>query len=112
MNITDRIKEFIERVKHKINTIRFGEYGKVVILIGQRKTGKSETVKQLSRKIKGYKYVIKPDKNLMPQKLTSDERNDWKKISKCYLIEEEKERKRRKALLDQIRKGIWPHTDF
>lgn len=87
MSILRNIKQLVERVKRGAYHRIYGEFGKVAILIGQRKTGKSETVKMLSAKIRGYKYVLKVDKNLDPQPLTADERSDWAKISKCYIIE-------------------------
>jgi hypothetical protein len=79
------LKKFGQTIKQGFNK---EEYGKVIVLIGQKKTGKSETVKALCKNLKCDKYIIKFNSDLTLDKIPDDDKKDWKKIKGCNLIED------------------------
>jgi hypothetical protein len=87
-DIFERVKNWLKRFGDRVGqSIKPEEYGHVIILIGQRKTGKSETVKTLCRQISGDKYIIKFDENLLPTQIPIDDKKDYVKIPGCKVIE-------------------------
>lgn len=73
--------------------VRFGnvEYGKLIILLGERGTGKSETVKRLCNSLHGNKYVVHFDENLEPLPIHQDDRESYQNINGCQIIENDEE---------------------
>lgn len=67
------------------------EYGKVIILLGTRGTGKSETIRSLCRNLSGQKYIVRFDENLSPLPLHDDERGIYSRVPGCNLIESDDE---------------------
>ena len=78
--IVDRIMQLFGHVNNN---------GKLIILIGTRGTGKSETVKVLCRNLPGRKYIIHPNQDFLPQPIHEDERATYQRIRNCILIENE-----------------------
>jgi|GEM_PF-5183510 len=67
------------------------EYGKVIILLGTRGSGKSETIKSLCRNLSGQKYIVRFDEDLSPLPLHADEREIYSRLPACNLIENDDE---------------------
>jgi hypothetical protein len=88
----NKVINWFKRFGYAINKVyNKEEYGKVIILLGQKKTGKSETIKTLCKEISGDKHIVKFDEKFLPTKIADDERKDWRKIPGCKLIENEKQ---------------------
>lgn len=84
----EAMKNWLKRFGDKIKgTFNKEEYGHLIILLGQRKTGKSETVKTLCKQTSGPKYVVKFNEELIPTKIPKDDKKDWKKIPNVTIIE-------------------------
>lgn len=62
-------------------------YGKVVVILGSKGSGKTETTKTLCRRLKGYKFVLSPDSNMNPQPLLPSVKAAYAHIKKCTIIE-------------------------
>ena len=88
MNIFDKFNDGIKRINDLIKVKRKQvTHGQVIILLGQRGKGKSETVKSLCRKISGNKYVVTLDANLSAIPTNPDDKEDYKKLPGCTVIE-------------------------
>jgi len=82
MTIFDK---FIDNVKVILKQVTNGQ---VVILLGQRGKGKSETIKSLCKSIGGKKYAIYLDRHLSAIPMNPDDKKDYNKISGCKVIED------------------------
>jgi hypothetical protein len=80
--IVDRIRQLFGNVNND---------GKLIILIGTRGTGKSETIKVLCRNLPGQKYIIRPNQDFLPQPIHEDERGTYQRIRNCTLVENEED---------------------
>jgi hypothetical protein len=93
MNIIESLKQFLDkdilkRFSDNIQTrIKDPEYGKLIIILGQKGTGKSETIKHLCRELSGYKFVVRLDNNLNPLPMHINDKQDYQKIKDCTVIE-------------------------
>lgn len=85
MNFLSRL---IDSLKTKLKLVN---YGHVIILIGQRGTGKSETIKTLCNSISGMKYVVRFDSELNPLSMHDDDERDYEKLPGCHIIENDEE---------------------
>ena len=86
MKILDQLKRFVDSLN-----IKFGKanYGKLIILIGGRGTGKSESIKTLCKNVSRDKYVVKFNGDLRPIALSQDDKKEYMDIPKCHIIESE-----------------------
>ena len=85
MNIFDRFYDKVDVMKKQVT------YGQVIILLGLRGKGKSETIKNLCNTISGKKYVISLDKDLSPIPTNDGDKREYNKLSGCKVIEKEKD---------------------
>jgi hypothetical protein len=82
----------LDRLYDNLRTHLIGaNYGKVIILLGTRGSGKSETIKSLCRNLGGQKYIVHFDQELIPLPLHDDERNIYSRLPGCNIIENEDE---------------------
>lgn len=82
----------LDRLYDNLRTHLIGvDYGKVIILLGTRGSGKSETIKSLCRNLGGQKYIVHFDQDLSPLPLHADERGIYSRLPGCNLIENEDE---------------------
>ena len=82
MNIFDRFSDSIKLIMKQV------EHGQVIILLGQRGRGKSETVKSLCKKLSGHKYVVRLNENLCAIHMNPDDKKDYTKLPRCKVIED------------------------
>jgi len=85
MNI---LAKLIDKLKVKLKLVK---YGNLILLIGQRGTGKSETIKTLCKSISGNKYIVRFDENLSPLPMHNDDKKTYENIPKCIVIENQKD---------------------
>lgn len=86
MKIIEQLKRLIDLLNTKFGNI---EYGKLIILIGGRGSGKSESVKTLCKNVSRHKYVVKFNGDLRPIALSQDDKKEYMDIPRCHIIESE-----------------------
>lgn len=85
-NIKRGIDKFINKIK-KIFGFSKVE-GKIIIAIGGRGGGKTETAKQLCRELKGKKFVFEFDRNGDFIELNEKDKDEYRDIPNCTIIED------------------------
>ena len=99
------IKTGIDRLINKIKKI-FGVSkveGKIIIAIGGRGSGKTETAKQLCKELKGKKFVFEFDRNGDFVELNEKDREEYKDIPNCTIIEDDE---------TELEAGLYINEDF
>ena len=85
--LNEKIVDWMRRIMDRASQLTGIKDGKVIIVIGGRGNGKSELVKKFCRSLSGTKYILKVDENLNPTEISRDDKDDYKKIPGCRLIE-------------------------
>jgi len=90
MDFKERIKKGIDKFITKIKEIigKSGAEGKILILIGGRGSGKTETIKNLCNEVKGKKYVFEFNKDGEFVELNDKDKKEYSNIKDCAIIED------------------------
>ena len=79
---------FIDNIKVLTKQVTFGQ---VIILLGLRGKGKSETIKSLCKRISGKKYIVMVDENLSALPMNPEDKKDYEKLPGCKVIEKDQD---------------------
>ncbi len=83
-SIIDSLRQAWDKIKSVSTSTATG---KLVIIIGNKGTGKSETIKYLCKHISGHKFIIAPDSTLQPRPLHPDDKKEYSAIPNCHPVE-------------------------
>ena len=103
MEIKKGIQWLTTRIKRLIGQSKIS--GKSIILLGGRGCGKSETVKQVCRLLKGNKFIFEFNKDGEFTEINEKDEEEYRKIKDCILLEHCEEN-------SDIENGLLVNEDF
>jgi len=95
------IDEFINKIKNIFGLSKVE--GKIIIVIGGRGSGKTETAKHLCKEFKGKKFVFEFDRYGDFMELNEKDKEEYKDISNCTIIEDDE---------TELEAGLYINEDF
>ena len=63
------------------------QYGKLIVILGMKGSGKTESVKTLCNRLSGHKFVLSPNSNMNPQPLLPSVKKSYTNIPNCTIVE-------------------------